>query len=136
MTERHEGTEVRQPFVVSNLLNGQTIATLQAAFPLNEADFLRLKGGPPATSAAAALLFSGGVGYAISLGPKIEATLFGGSDQLSSGEVRTMIAVAVISLVLYGAGWLLPNEKRRILRRIEAHFRESTPSTHIVGGKS
>jgi hypothetical protein len=136
MTERHEGTEVRQPFVVSNLLNGQTVATLQAAFPLTEADFLRLKGGPPATSATAALLFSGGVGYAISLGPKIEATFLGGSEQLSAGEIRTMLAVTAISILLYLAGLLMPNDKRRMLKRIEAHFRDSAPSTHIVGGKS
>lgn len=135
MAESHEDQAVQQPFVVSNLLNGQSVASLQAVFPLTEADFLRLKGSQPVTTAFATIIFSGVIGYAISLGPKLEPLASGGKFQLTTGETWTLILGVGISVLLYAIGFMCPNEKKRTMRLIENHFKRSKPSTHIVGGQ-
>ena len=134
MAKAYEGKQLDRPIVVADLLNGRSVATLQAAYPLHEADFLRLQGSPPATAALATIVFSGVVGYAVSLGPKIEPLFLGGKMELSSGETRTLVLGTTLALVLYGIGFFWPNEKKKVMKRISQHFQDAKPSTHIVGG--
>ena len=134
MASAYEDKQLSQPIVLADLLNGESIATLQAAFALTEADFLRLQGGPPITATLATILFSGVVGYAISLGPKLEPMLAGGSSQLNSGETKTIVIGVISSLALYGIGYFWPNNRKTVMARIDQHFKTSKPSTHLVGG--
>lgn len=134
MATEYRGRQLSQPIVVADVLNGESIATLQSVFALTEADFLRLQGGPPITATLAAVIFSGVVGYAISLGPKLETMLSGGQAQLTSGETKTIAIGVVVSAVLYVIGYLLPNDRKKVLSRIASHFQKTRASTHIVGG--
>ena len=134
MATEYRGRQLSQPIVVADVLNGESIATLQSVFPLNEADFLRLQGGPPTTATLATAIFSGVVGYAISLGPKLETVLSGGQSQLTSGETKTIVIGIIASAILYGIGYFLPNDRKRVLSRIAAHFEKAKTTTHIVGG--
>ena len=134
MATEYRGRQLNQPIVVADVLNGESIATLQPAFALNEADFLRLKGGPSTTATLATVIFSGVVGYAISLGPKLETVLSGGQSQLTSGETKTIAIGVVASAILYGVGYFLPNDRKKVLSRIAADFENAKTSTHIVRG--
>lgn len=134
MAIEYRGRQLSQPIVVADVMNGESIATLQPVFALNEADFLRLQGGPPTTATLATVIFSGVVGYAISLGPKLETMLSGGQSQLTSGEIKTIVIGVVASALLYGIGYFLPNDRKKVLSRIATHFEGAKPSTHIVGG--
>ena len=134
MATEYRGRQLSQPIVVADVLNGESIATLQSVFALTEADFLRLQGGPPATATLATVIFSGVVGYAISLGPKLETMLSGGQSQLTSGETKTIVIGIVIAGILYGIGYFLPNDRKNVLSRIAAHFQRAKASTHIFGG--
>ena len=134
MPTEYKGRQLNQPIVVDDALNGESIATLQSVFALTEADFLRLQGGPPTTATLATVIFSGVVGYAISLGPKLETIFSGGQSQLTGGETKTIVIGTIASAFLYGIGCLLPNDRKRVLARISTHFQNSRTSTDIVGG--
>lgn len=134
MATEYRNRQISQPIVVANVMNGETIATLQSVYPLTEADFVRLRGGAPTTAALAAVIFSGVVGYAISLGPKFEPILSGGQHQLSGGETKTIFVGTCISVILYALGFFLPNERKSVMKNISNHFNTTKSSTHIIGG--
>lgn len=125
---------IDQPVVVADVMNGQTIAMLQAIYPLSEADFVRLKGGTPITAATAVMIFSGVVGYAIGLGPKLESLITGNQLLLSSGEIKTIAVWSAISLAIYFIGYCLPNERTSVMKKLSNHFKATKSSTHIIGG--
>lgn len=135
MEHAYEGRQLSQPIVVTDLLNGRSVTTMQPPYLLTEADFLRLKGGPPVTAALATIVFSGVVGYAVSLGPKIAPLFDGGKSQLTSGELSTMVVGTIASAVLYGIGFWWPNDKKKTMKKISKHFDSAPPSSHIVGGQ-
>lgn len=124
---------IDRPVVVADVMNGQTIATLQPVYPLSEADFVRLKGGTPVTAAMAVMFFSGVVGYAIGLGPKLESLITSDQPLLSSGEIKTIAGWSAISLVIYGIGFFLPNERTSVMKKLSNHFKAAKSSTHIIG---
>lgn len=131
---QYEGRHLSQPIAVTDILNGQSVTTMQAPYLLTEADFLRLKGSPPVTAALATIVFSGVVGYAVSLGPKITPLLEGGKSQLTSGEISTMVTGTIFSVLLYAIGFWGPNDKKKTMKKIAIHFDSAPPSSHIVGG--
>lgn len=133
MGNAYVGKQLSQPVTVNDLFNGQSVTTMQQPYLLTEADFLRLKGSPPITATLATIVFSGTVGYALSLGPKITPMLGGGQSQLTSGEINTMIAGTILSFALYIIGFCLPNDKKNIMKKITRHFDNAPPSSHIVG---
>lgn len=135
MERAYEGRQLSQPIIVTDLLNGRSVTTMQSPYLLTEADFLRLKGGPPVTAALATIIFSGVVGYAVSLGPKIAPLFDGGKSQLTSGELSTMAVGTIASAVLYGIGFWWPNDKQKTMKKISKHFDSAPPSSHIVGGQ-
>lgn len=135
MESEYEGRQLSQPILVNDLLNGRSVTTLQAPYLLTEADFLRLKGSPPVTAAFATIVFSGVVGYAVSLGPKIAPLFDGGKSQLTSGEISTMAVGTLASVLLYAIGFLWPNDKKKMMEKILRHFDSAPPSSHIVGGR-
>lgn len=135
MESSYEGRQLSQPTVVTNLLNGQSVTTMQPPYLLTEADFLRLKGVPPVTAALATIVFSGVVGYGVSLGPKIAPVFDGRESELTSGELRTIVIGTIASAVLYAIGFWWPNDKKKTMKKISKHFDSAPPSSHIVGGK-
>jgi hypothetical protein len=135
MEHAYEGGQLSQPIAVTDLLNGQSVTTMQPPYLLTEADFLRLKGSPPVTAALATIVFSGVVGYTFSLGPKIAPLFEGDKSQLTSGEIVTMVTGTVFSVLLYAIGLWWPNDKKKTMKKITSHFDSAPPSSHIVGGR-
>lgn len=124
---------INTPVVVADVMNGQTIATLQPVYPLSEADFVRLKGGTPVTAAMAVMIFSGVVGYAIGLSSKLEPLIVGDHPLLSISEIKTIAGWSAISLAIYGIGFFLPNERSSVMKKLSNHFKATKSSTHIIG---
>lgn len=133
MVDEYKGKQIQQTIVVADLLNGRTVTTMQQAYLLTEADFLRLKGSPPVTAAIATIIFSGVIGYIVSLGPKIAHVFNGGASDLTSGEINTILVGTTISIVLYAVGFFCPNDKKKLMNKISKHFDDAKPSSHIVG---
>lgn len=126
--------QLEKPLFIADVMNGQTIAMLQAVYPLSEADFIRLKGGPPITASGAVMIFSGVVGYAIGLGPKLQSIMSDTQPIFSNGEIKTIAFWTAISLVVYCAGFCFPNERTSVMKQLSSHFKAAKSSTHIIGG--
>jgi hypothetical protein len=133
MDQAFDGKHLSQPIKVSGLLNGRSVATIQPAYLLTEVDFERLKGSPPITASLASLVFSGVVGYAIGLGPKIAPILESKPTELTSAELRTIVFGTVVSAILYVIGYAWPNSKKKTMKKIANHFDGAPASAHIVG---
>lgn len=136
VTTNTTGQQFSEPIPVEDIFNGRTFATIQAPFPLNEADFLRLKGGPPATVGASIMILSGVVGYIFSLGPKIILYLRGDVDAVTVDELGIILGGTLVAALVYGFGFILPNEKKRVRKTIETHFKSATPALHAFKGSS
>jgi hypothetical protein len=128
------GREISNSISVTNLLNGRSVATIQQPYLLTEADYERLKGSQPITSAMATIVFSGVVGYAVGLGPKITPMFESKASELTSGEIKTIVGFTLIAVVLYVIGFAVPNGKKKTMKKIARHFDSAPASAHIVGG--
>jgi hypothetical protein len=126
--------QIEKSVVVADVLNGQTIAMLQALYPLTEADFVRLKGSAPITVWVAGSIFSGVLGYAIGLGPKLQSMIAGDQLLMSTGEIKVIAVWSLISLVFYLIGKCFPNERTGVMKKISNHFKGAKSTTHITGG--
>lgn len=127
--------QLDKPLVVADVMNGQTIAMLQTVYPLSEADFVRLRGGPPITAAGAVMIFSGVVGYTIALGPRLQTIITSDQPLFSNGEIQTILAWSALSLAVYLIGLCLPNERTSVMKKMSNHFKAAKSSTHIIGGR-
>lgn len=125
MLEDYTDQDLREPVVISQLQNNQSVSTIQEAFLLSEADFIRIKANNSKTSAAAGLIFSGIVGYAIGLGPKLAPLLNDQPSTIEFPEIVTIVVGTIASLVIYFIGQCLPNEKKEVIKKINTHFEDS-----------
>ena len=115
-----------------NLLTGMTVGTLQEDFPLNEGDFLRLKMNQVATTTWAVNFLFATIGYGISIVPKWLSELAGQPNQVSQAEWMTLLFGVVIALIIYGIGFLLPNERKSTMKKIEQHFNNAPKSRQVI----
>lgn len=121
MAREYERQQLTEPVAVKHVLNGKTVSP-QPHYELNEADFVRLQGGPSKLSGFANLLAGGVVGYAITLYPKLEVLMMGGPSEFTKGEVRTVLAGGGVTLLLYVVGRYLPNDRQRVMKKISGYF--------------
>jgi hypothetical protein len=127
-----ENQQLNEPVSVAALWSGEYLANIQASFILNEADFMRLQGVPARTEAWATNLLFAVVGYGISLAPKYwDSVMNSKSPAVSKGEWITVGAGMALAIILYVAGRLLPNERRKTIEKICKHF-EASPVSHGV----
>ena len=135
MGNEYSGQELKDSIVVTELLNGKSVL-VQTPYSLNEAEFVLLQQGQPATDKAATAILAGVIGYAFSLGPKI-VLFFKGSqlpldDQFTVGDLTTLILGLLIAGVVYFAGLILPSRKNDVMNKISKHFETEKPSPRIM----
>lgn len=110
-----------------------SISSLQADFPLCEADFLRLKNGNPKTLTAAHSILLTAAGLGLSIGGKYAEAIFNQSKvPIPKWEVYGFAIAIVIAALLYAVGLLFPNDKKKVMTDIETHFEKSPRTRHIV----
>lgn len=133
MSRDYEGREIRQSVRIDGVLNGRSVASMQTPFMLTEADFMRLRGGPPITASISAVIVSAVVGFGIGLIPKIAPILKGGEIQISDSEGYTVLAGFIIAALIYFVGLAFPSDKGKVMKNIADHFVEEKPSIRILG---
>lgn len=123
---RVEGQTIDHTYMLDvDVVGEPMLASLQCDFSLCEADFLRLKGrySKWLEAAIAVLLLS--VGYAISIAAKyINSMLFGGTPTVERWEYFALAIGLAAALILFICARCLPNEKQKLLREMEQHFRK------------
>lgn len=132
MQRSYKNQQLNTPIVIGDLLSDQSITTIQTPFLLTQVDFVYLCGRPPMTASWATNLLFAVVGYAVSLGPKLLATLKGEPSQVSSAEWTTIALGIALALMLYAIGLAMPNERKNLLKRISDHFKNAPASHHVV----
>lgn len=133
MSRDYEGREIRQSVRIKGVLNGRSVASMQTPFMLTEADFMRLRGGPPITASISGVIVSAVVGYGIGLIPKLTPMLKGEEVQISDPEGYTVLGGLIIAIVIYLAGLAFPSDKGKVMKNIANHFVEEKPSIKILG---
>jgi hypothetical protein len=108
----------------------------QEAFPLCEADFLRLKHGVSKALRGASALFLTGLGIIlVPIAKFVQGLVSQVPLRIELWEWLAPVASFVIASALWGMGQCLPNERKQVLKDIETHFSEA-PRVRHLGGKN
>jgi hypothetical protein len=132
MTERIiKDQEITETQVVPDLLTGSDIGTWQAEYLLREVEFERIKHGKPVTYNWANSLALTTFGFGLSLLAK------GYSDALliTKGEWIALAVGVAVSGVLYVIGIYIPDNRKRVMKKIESHFETAPTQRQILRGR-
>lgn len=116
-------TEITETQIVPNLLTGADIGTWQAEYLLREVEFERIKHGKPIT-------YIWANGFALTtfgFGLNLLAKGYSDASLIIKGEWLALSAGIIFSLVLYITGFCLPNNRKKVMNKIEKHF-ENAPT--------
>lgn len=123
---------ITETVFISAALSGNSIGSMQAVFLLTEADYIRLNSqGNSVKNWANSFLFVT-IGSAVTMA---QNSLKGGlaqPDEISSGDLWVLSALAGLTVLLYVVGLFVPNEKKKTMKRIDDHFKSSPRSNHVV----
>jgi len=122
MTEKNvHGRNITETQLVPDLLTGTDIGTWQAEYLLREVEFERIKYGKPIT-------FNWAVSIALTtfgFGLNLLAKGFSDVASISKGEWVALGAGIVLFVALYIIGLCLPNNHKKVMKKIEEHFKEA-----------
>lgn len=132
MGEMPVKTTENQTFTHSIEVSGATVSPIpglyQPAFPLGEADFLRLRLSSPWLTSAGAAVLSFGLSYALPLAVQVFLERRAGKTTTIAVEswwISGALLAAGVALLI--GGLVFSRERRRVLKRIQAHF-ETNPA--------
>ena len=135
MSNRIENQEITETIPVHGLLSGASIGTWQADYPLTALDFEYLKNGKPITFNWANSILLTTIGFGLNLAGKGASQLAGVQQQIYIGEWVALVIGLITSILLYSMGLALPNDRKRVLKEIQAHFKNSPKQRQVVKGE-
>ncbi len=112
---------ITETYVVNDILSGTDIGTWQAEYLLREVEFERIKHGTLLTFAWANGIALTTVGFGLNLIAKGYSAI----DNVSRGEWVALVIGAVASILLYLIGLCLPNERKKVMKKIQKHFEDA-----------
>lgn len=113
------------------LTSQATIGSFQADFLLCEADYLRIK-SKPALQNWSHNIFLTTVGIGLLIIGKYLGNKLGYKAEILLGEWIACGVGLILSLILYGLGFILPNEKKRVMQQMAEHFKKAPRTKHLV----
>lgn len=123
-------TETRR--VDEDVATEPAIHISQEAFPLCEADFIRLKSRAQKTGTWAAAIFIASVGMAlIPLAKFLQTKVFGFTISIETWEWVAPCIGGAIALALHIIGKFLSNERKQVMKDIETHFSVAPRTKHL-----
>jgi hypothetical protein len=124
MTEINiENQELTNTQFVPNLLTGSDIGTWQACYLLREVEFERIEHGKSITYIWANSIALTVFGFGLSL----IAKGYSDSSIITQGEWIALALGVGASGILYGIGHFIPNNRKKVMKKIELHF-ETAPT--------
>lgn len=109
-----------------------TIGSLQADFLLCEADYLRIKNGKPAILNWAHTIFLTTIGLGLLIFGKFISTKLGYPATILLGEWIACGAGILLSIILYLIGIAMPNEQKKVMKKMEEHFKKAPITKHLM----
>ena len=133
MNERRiENQTITETQNFPDLLTGATIGTWQADYVLREVEFERLKNGKPVTYNWANSIGLTSFGFALNILAK------GYSDPsiVPKGEWVALGMGVSISIALYCIGLALPDNRKKVMKDIENHFKKAPTKQQFHRGQN
>lgn len=132
MTEKIiENQEITETQVIPDLLTGSDIGTWQAEYLLREVEFERIKHGKPITYNWANSIALTSFGFGLSL----LAKGYSNASLITKGEWVALAFGVGISAVLYLIGIFLPDNRKKVMKKIESHFETAPTQRQILRGR-
>ena len=132
MTKRIiENQEITETQVVPDLLTGSDIGTWQAEYLLREVEFERIKHGKPITYNWANSIALTSFGFGLSL----LAKGYSNASLITKGEWVALAFGVGISVILYLIGIFLPDNRKKVIKKIESHFETAPTQRQILRGR-
>jgi hypothetical protein len=113
-----------------NVATEPTIFISQEAFQLCEADFLRIKRGGAKMKPAATAIFLTSFGMALAVVAKFVQRFLAKPVGIETWEWVSPCIGAGMALILVIIGKFLPNERKQVMKDIEAHFFKAPRTRH------
>jgi len=132
MNESINNQEIHQTVQVPGLLTGASIGTWQADYPLNGRDYEHLKNGKPVTFNWANSILLTSIGISLTLLGKYISQQADPSVVVYKGEWIALAIGIILAIVLYLVGLFLPNDRKKIMKKLQEHFDNSPKILHIV----
>jgi hypothetical protein len=103
-------------------------ATIHIPFPLESSDFLKLTKVNSLLPIWAHAFFTGTIVFIITVFAKwADRKYFSGVEDVSGTELLTLAILVVFAVILEVLYLFLPSEKKRMVSKIESHFKVNTP---------
>jgi hypothetical protein len=116
-----QGQQITETQIVPDLLTGTDIGTWQAEYLLREVEFERIRYGKPVTFIWANSITLTTVGFGLNLLAKGYSNI----KNIGQGEWVALCAGSAFAVLLYLIGFLLPNNRKKVMKKIEKHFKDA-----------
>ncbi|MGV2929522.1 hypothetical protein ACE3G8_00365 [Vreelandella venusta] len=136
MTNYIENQQITETIPVHGLLVGVNIGTWQADYPLTALDYEHIKSGKPVTFNWANSILLATVGFGLNLIGKGVSQAVGTQHTIYAGEWIALGVGVFFAIAMYGVGLALPNERKRVMKEIQDHFKNSPKQRQVVPGES
>lgn len=134
MTNRVENQQITETIPVHGLLSDASVGTWQADYPLTALDFEHIKNGKPITFDWANSILLATLGFGLSMMGKGLSQMTEDQQQIVMAEWITLGIGCAISIILYLVGFALPNDRKRVMKEIQEHFKMSPKQRQVVKG--
>ncbi|HEP8700720.1 TPA: hypothetical protein VDU52_003131 [Pseudomonas aeruginosa] len=127
-------TTITETVVLSEPLSGNSIASIQAIYPFTEADYVRLDSqGNVVKNWATSFLFVA-IGSAVTLLQNVYKDGLNTPNDVASGDVIVLSILSLITALLFVVSAFVPNEKKKLMKRIGRFFKDSASQNHFIRG--
>lgn len=126
-----ENQEITETQVIPDLLTGSDIGTWQAEYLLREVEYERIKHGKPVTYNWANSIALTTFGFGLNL----LAKGYSDSSIITKDEWIALGAGTFIFIGLYIIGLCLPDNRKKVMKKIEKHFETAPTHRQIIRGR-
>lgn len=132
MNESINNQEIHQTIQVTGSFSGASVGTWQADYPLNGRDYEHLKNGKPVTFNWANSILLTSIGIGLTLLGKYISQQSDSSVLIYKGEWIALSIGVMVAVILYIIGLCLPNDRKKIMKKLQTHFDHSPKKRQLV----
>ncbi|WP_313317477.1 hypothetical protein [Pseudomonas sp.] len=130
----YTNTNITETVVLSQALSGNSIASIQAIYPFTEADYVRLDSqGNIVKTWATSFLFVA-IGSAVTLLQNVFKDGLERPNDIAPGDLVVLAVLSLVTVLLFAVSAFVPNEKKKLMKRIDKFFKNSPSQNHFFRG--
>ncbi|MFK3858324.1 hypothetical protein [Pseudoalteromonas rhizosphaerae] len=118
---------LNEPQFIPNVIDSSRIGAWQAQYLLSHVEFERIKRGSPKTKGITISLSLMTLGFALN----VIAKVYPDYDKIPAGDLVGLSCGIGLTVIFFIIGFFIKDEKKLVMKNIEAHFEASAPQTQI-----